>query len=107
MTRLAALQSLIEFSNSDLFTKVLLDRGIDGTLTYTAADEMDIDLCLAEVCLRLSVHPDITDGNTSIKYTPESLLAMRSRLYDKWGLTPPEGSGPAIQGKTPDGTDWW
>lgn len=107
MTNLEALQSLTEYSNVNLFTKILLDRGVTGSGTYVAANAQDIDMCYADVLLYLAQHPDIKDGSTSIKYTPGACIAARARLYTKWGLALPGNEGPSMSGENPSQRAWW
>ncbi len=103
MTNLEALQSLTEFSDTNLFTKVMTDRGVTPGDTYAAGNAQVIDLCLADVYLRLAASPDISEYGLSVKWTRESLMAARKTLYDKWGLALPEStsrrSTPGVTGR--------
>lgn len=85
MTNLAALQSLIEYSNSNLFEKVLTDRGVVGSTTYTASNQEDIDLCLADIYMYLATHPEFKEGSMMTKYSSGTLTAMARRIYQQYG----------------------
>ena len=103
MTNLEALQSLVEYTNSNLFTKVLLDNGITGSATYAATEAQGIDLSLADIYLYLAQHPDLTEGKFHVKYDPVYCMSARADLYSKWGLTLPEVSN----GSKMSGTKIW
>jgi hypothetical protein len=98
MTKLEALKATIEFeyTNDNLFTKVLTDRGITGSATYTASDAQDIDLCLADIYLYLAQHPDYTEGKQSEKWSGIDLIQARNDLFAKYGLRPPEQSAKKV-----------
>lgn len=90
MTNIQALESLTEYRNDNLFAKVLTDRGVTSSGTYSAENEQDIDMCFADVLLYLATHPNISEGSLSMQYTPGALMAQRKSLFAKWGLVPPE-----------------
>ena len=90
MTNLEALQSMTEFSDANLFAKVMTDRGVNPAGTYSAAQAQAIDLCLADVYLALASKPSVSEGGFSEQWNPERLLELRRKLYDKWGLALPE-----------------
>ena len=92
MTNLEALQAATEFSDDNLFTKIMTDRAVTPSGTYTVADAQAIDLCLADVYLYLVTHPNISEYGLSEQWSPQSLLEARKRLYDKWGLALPEST---------------
>jgi len=105
MTNLQAFKSMIEFSytNDNLFTKIMLDRGITGSGTYAATDAESLDYALADLYLYLAQHPDITEGKLSIKWNSAALLDARRDLFAKYGTRPPED----LNGKVLDGTRIW
>jgi len=84
MTNLEALQSLVDYSNSNLFSKVLTDHGITGSATYTSANQESIDLALADVYLYMASLPEYKEGSQSEKYDAKTLLALRKRLLQKY-----------------------
>ena len=90
MTNLEALQSQTEYTNDNLFAKVIFDRNIDPSGVYAAANAQAIDLCLADVYFYLATHPDIREGAVSIHWTAEQLMEARRLIYDRWGLALPE-----------------
>ena len=104
MTILEAFKSMIEFeyTNDNLFTKILTDQALTASDTYVLADEEDLDMCLAELCLVLSSQPDFREGGSSQTWSSKSLLKLRQTLYNKWGSEPPELSRNVI-----DGTEIW
>jgi len=98
MTNLAALQSLTEYSNSALFEKIMLDRGVTAGTDYTgtAAQQKAIDLCYADVCVYLANHPEVTEGSFKAKYTAKDLINTAQALYAKHGVSTAIISGAAI-----------
>ena len=90
MTNLEAMQALTEYRNDTLFTKALADRGLTAGDTYTSDNEQAVDLALADVYLYLSMHPEFAEGSFREKYSPATCLALRERLFDKWGALLPE-----------------
>jgi len=93
MTTLEALKATIEFqyTNDDLFTKVLTDRDMTGSETYTKADyQKKIDLACADLYLYLASHPDLKEGGLSLSWSKQQLLTARRKLFAKYGLNPPE-----------------
>lgn len=93
MTNLEALQGLIEYGNDKLFEKILLDKGIDGSVEYETGNEKNIDLCLADICLYLITHPEFKEGSQTIKYTASELTAIRNRIMRKYDLLESNVSG--------------
>ena len=87
MTNLEALQSLLEYTNNNLFEKVMSDRDITGSDIYTS--EESIDLCCADICLYLLSHPEFKEGLQTTKYSQSSLLTLRRKLLKKHGLSEP------------------
>jgi len=84
---LEALQSMLEYENDNLLAKALIDQGVSNTAaTYTAANEKDVDLSAADIYLILLNHPEFREGSKYIKYTRESLLALRRALLIKHGV---------------------
>lgn len=101
MTRLEALQSIVQSSNTNLLAKVMLDLDIDSTITYTAADADNNELAMGWVFYYVSLMPDITEGGLSIKWDRRALMAEVSRIFRKY-----EVSGVTV-GSTIDGTSRW
>ncbi len=90
MTVLQALQSMLEYENDNLLTKVLLDRGVSTTsATYTkAAHEKIVDLAAADIYLVLINHPNFSEGSKTIDFKPGALMALRNELLRKWSMLP-------------------
>lgn len=86
MTKLEALQAMVEYQNTNLFTKVLLDAGITPDDAYTAANEGEIDLAAAEIYRVLEGAPDIKEGGLAISLPPERCRAARNQILAKYGL---------------------
>ncbi len=85
MTKLQALQSLVEYNNTNLFEKVLTDNGITGSATYTAANKKEIDLALADVLNMMASLPEFKEGSHSVKYNSRELLEWRRRILKSYG----------------------
>ena len=92
MTILEAFKSGIEFaySNDNLFTRILTDRGLTGSTAYTASYAQDVDLAIADLYGYLVVHPDYSEGKQSQTWDRGKLLYARRMLYAKHGQIPPE-----------------
>lgn len=90
MTYLEALKSLTEYRNDTQFEKILTDRGLTASGTYSSTDQQAIDLSLADVYLYLANYPKVEEGELAIEYNPKTLIAMRKALYEKHGLKMPE-----------------
>ncbi len=87
MTRLEALQSMLEYENDDLLAKVMIDRGIsDSTAEYSAADQRSIELAAADVYLALIAFPKFREGSKYIDYAKGALMSLRRELLKKWGV---------------------
>lgn len=106
MTNLQAIQALTEYRNDTLMTKALIDHGLSDTGTYSATNEQDVDLALADVYLYLANHPEFAEGSYRERYNPATCIAIRERLYDKWGVALPEKTN-AANAPTIDGTPVW
>jgi hypothetical protein len=101
MTNLAALKSMIEWYNADLFTKVMLERNVIGTATYTVTDQQNLDLCLADIYFFLAQQPTFKDGNSQLGWTPARLMSARKVILLKYGLPTDDTE------LTVDGTEIW
>ena len=88
MTNKEALQSLTEYSNDNLLEKILLDRGVTTSSTYTADDAQTIDLCASDLYGVLAGHPELKEGSLLIKYNAVQLRAMQKEILRKYGLNP-------------------
>lgn len=82
MTNLEALQAIIpEYTNDNLFEKVMTDRGVTSSATYSS--QKDIDMCGSDVCLYLLSLPEFKDGGLIIKYNKSDLIGLRNMLLKK------------------------
>lgn len=85
MTKLQAIQSLVEYSNDNLFMKVLTDHGITSSATYTSSDQQEIDLALCDILLAMARLPEFKEGSHSVKYNSGQLLAWRKDILKTYG----------------------
>jgi hypothetical protein len=86
MTRLEALQSLVEYENTNLLAKVLIDMDVVSTATYTSADAEDIELASAYVYQTLAMSPDYSEGSLRIGWDRPRLKTEASRIFAKYGV---------------------
>lgn len=107
MTISEALQASIEYQNANLFAKVLTDRGLTGTATYSAEHKQAVDLALADIYLYLATHPEAREGAWAVKYDTSRLLAARREIYNLHGLTPPEATNATTGVQSIDGARIW
>lgn len=65
--------------------KALLDQGITGSSTYTAADAKAVDYCAMDLLLGLLSEPDVSEGGYSVKYDRAAVLNYVKSLAKKHG----------------------
>lgn len=92
MTNKEALQSLTEYDNNNLLEKILLDRGVTTSSTYSAGNSKTIDLCASDLYGVLVGHPELKEGSMLIKYDAIQLRAMSKEILRKYGLDAVTGS---------------
>lgn len=88
MTNLEALQSLVEYENSALFEKVLLEHGLTSSDNYNIDNKKEIDLCLADIYFHLAGNPDVKEGSQTITYDRVQLIAMAKAILIKYDEDP-------------------
>ena len=94
MTILQALQSLAEYENTNLLSKVLADIGLTGSVTYVSSTHRaKVDLACADLYDHLSVHPELREGKFAIKYNAGALRSMAKTLRKKHGIKTPTITG--------------
>lgn len=72
----------------DIFLqKTLLDRGLNGGWKYDPVHKNAVDLCVADLYTRMVNEPDFSEGELSIKYPREAMLATAQRIYNATGET--------------------
>ena len=84
-----------EFSDDttdSLIERVCIDRGVTTGATYSETDGKNVDLCTADVILLISTHPSFKEGDLTVQMNQKDVLTIRKRLYQKYGLSPPEFS---------------
>lgn len=87
MTNQQALEALNEYSvASRLIEKILLDRGVSASATYTGSDtdRENIDLAYADICMALVNNPDIQEGSQSIAFDRNALIRTAQSIYMKY-----------------------
>jgi len=87
MTLLEALQSTVQYAETNTLEKVLIDLELTAGDTYTAANSGEIEVATAHVLLIAARAPDFKEGSLFIKWTPAALLAEANRLFDKNSVT--------------------
>lgn len=65
----------------DFVEKVMTDRSVTGTASYTTDEKADVELCAADLYMALVTSPDFSEGNLSIKMSRGYMLSMASSLY--------------------------
>lgn len=94
MTILQALQSLAEYDNTNLLSKVLADIGLTGSDDYVSAThKAKVDLACADMYDHLSVHPEFREGKFAIKFSASALRSMATKLRKKHGIRTPSITG--------------
>jgi len=98
MTNNQALSALNEYTvDSQLIEKILIDRGVNGSGTYSGTDAQikAIDLAYADVCVALATNPDIKEGSQSIVFDRKTLLTTAQGIYERYG----DAKGVKVNGK--------
>lgn len=97
MTVLEAIQSLAEYKNDILLSKVLLDIGLNETDTYDPdIHKNKVTLACADLYDTLAVHPELREGNFSIKYNAKQLKAMARKIRADLGIRTAKITGKPI-----------
>ena len=97
MTNQQALEALNEYSiDSQLIEKILLDRGVTASSAYAGSDtdKENIDLCYADLCMKLANQPEISEGSQSITFDRAGLRREAQSIYRKYG----DAKGKSING---------
>ena len=96
-TKNQALRSKINYAlPDDAYECALIEAGLNGDDSYTAADAKDIDLCAAGLILVLLTSANESEGGYSTSLSDRAgLLKLRSLLLGKWGI--PDDSTPTIK----------
>ncbi|OPL11242.1 MAG: hypothetical protein AVO38_15945 [delta proteobacterium ML8_D] len=107
MTISEAIQSFPGLSDvsEDYLTKVLTDRSVTGTASYTLDVKADAELCAADLYMAIVASPDFSEGKFSLKYPRGYLLSMARSLYENNGEAA-NASKVAI-GKSTALKKWW
>jgi len=86
MTKKEALKSLVDYEVTDdnLFDKVLTDHGLTGSDTYASTDRQELDMCLIDILNYLAAHPEIKDGQSSIKFDSAHLRASAKEIMNRY-----------------------
>jgi hypothetical protein len=97
MTILEALQSLTEYENTNLFSKVLADNGLVSTDTYVSSSHKDkIDAAKADLYEAMAGLPEFRDGNSSTKWNSTMLISEARMIRNRLGIRTPKITGKAI-----------
>lgn len=84
MTNKEALQATIsEHSFNDRFVdKVLIDRGLDGSVNYIASDYVEIEICKAFLYKNIALNADFKQGSYSVsEKQAKQMLAEANRIF--------------------------
>ena len=87
MTNLEALQSTVSGYQMDtnVFTRILTDRGITSTDTYTAISQA-FQLATADVYIVVATMVNVSEGGFSISVNDrENLISMANSIYQRYG----------------------
>ena len=86
MTILEALQASIEYSETNVLEKAILDAELTGSDTYSAEDKDGVDHATALVMRVAARTPDFKEGSRFIKWDSGMLLREASRIMVRLGL---------------------
>ena len=88
MTNKEALIAVLRVSVPDnTLEKALLDQGVTGASTYSAASAQIIDLCAIDVLVGLLSEPDVSEGGYSIRYDRKAVEQQVLFLAKKHNVT--------------------
>jgi hypothetical protein len=65
--------------------KVMVDRALVGSTTYTSSLSASVALCAADCYMHMINSPDISEGDLSIKLSRGAMKASAKRLYRENG----------------------
>lgn len=95
MTNLQALQSSIGINypfDANMYSKALIDQGLNEADPYTIQNVRGIDLAFAGLIQTVLVSPDIAEGGYKITQADRNALeALRISILNKYGLAPSTG----------------
>lgn len=87
MTILQALQSLTEYENSTLFSKVLVDNNLNPDDEYVSTSHKDkVDSARADLYDAMAVLPEFKDGNSSTSWDSSSLKSEARSIRRRLGI---------------------
>jgi len=98
MTISDTLKGMVDYTNDNLFSKVIIDHGLTAGQTYTVAYKQDVDLALADVYLHMAGLQEFKQGNFSVKYNSSQLIGLRRNILQKYNIDDDGGSGIIIDG---------
>jgi len=86
MTIKEALQAEVHIDNEALIDKILIDRALDASATYTAADHDAVEIASAFFYKYQALHPDFKEGGLSIKVNAKQLLKTANAIFIKYNM---------------------
>jgi len=97
MTILQALQSLTEYENDNLLSKVLADNGLTPSDTYASLSHKNkVASASADLYEAMAALPEFKDGNSATKWTAKILLSQARQIRKTLGIKHATISGKAI-----------
>lgn len=94
MTVLESLTSISQYPIDLIATKLLIDRGLDGTLIYdsTYRTNQDYQLALADIYMYLYTAPDLKEQDITLTLaTRDNYYNLAQKIYGKYDSTEYEG----------------
>lgn len=91
MTILEALKYSVNYPLSDSrLEKILIDRGLEKTDTYSVTDKANLELATADAIKVLITSPNVSEGGYSISLSEKKeLMKLATSLYVKNGEQSP------------------
>lgn len=71
--------------SDDFVEKILTDRSLTGSASYTSDDAEDVALCVADMYIMIANSPDFSEGRLSVKIPRGQMIQSAKKLYRENG----------------------
>ncbi|OLY92504.1 hypothetical protein SAMN05444008_102376 [Cnuella takakiae] len=86
--------------SNTLAGKILSDKGLDASATYSAAvHEQAVDMAVAAALTKALARPSVSEGGYSVRFDAGAIQARIAAIYTKWNVADP--GAPTIKAVNP------
>ena len=86
MTIKEAIQANLQIEADNLVDKVIIDRGLTASETYTSSYTGEVEIATAFIYKHLALHPNFKEGGLSISINPDKYLKIANDIFRKYNL---------------------